>query len=256
MSKPIRLLPILGLIFSSMLISPIAWAKNQVTRLTLVHYAEAPFFTPEGHGIEQGLWQSVFEYLDIEVHFVELPSERAWLALNAGRYDGGQSASREVSRKYPHILQTREPSFQLALTAYAQAPTVSGINYVGWQSLDHYRLGVMLEWPFHPRLEKVNQKNIMRAKTGRQLFRLLTSGRIDIALLESWTGQYLLKNYPQSTDIQALKPPLAVRPVYLCLHRRHADLIPRIEAMLKQMKQTGEHRTLLASGLQSFGLKP
>jgi polar amino acid transport system substrate-binding protein len=48
----------------------------------------------------------------------------------------------------------------------------------------------------------------------------------------------------------------ASEPAYLTLHRKHADLVPRIDAALQQMKREGPVERFQEEGMRRLHLRP
>ncbi|NNG00811.1 MAG: transporter substrate-binding domain-containing protein [Desulfobacteraceae bacterium] len=67
---------------------------------------------------------------------------------------------------------------------------------------------------------------------------LLDRGRIDLAVFSRYFGLYVIRQLGLK-GIRVLEPPLAVRPMFLYLHRKHMRLIPLLTAALVAMKTDG-----------------
>ena len=94
-------------------------------------------------------------------------------------------------------------------------------------------------------LTKVNEENL--------LFSLLQAGKIDLAVYDQTQGMAILKRLPNK-NIRVLKPPFAVKPMYPYLHKHHAELVPKLEHALREMKKDGTFQRITQETLHSFSL--
>ncbi len=79
-----------------------------------------------------------------------------------------------------------------------------------------------------------------------QLFQMLAAGRIDLALYTLADGLALVRQLGLS-GIAPLMPALRDVDMFLYLHQRHQNLVPRLAAALREMKTDGSHQRILAS---------
>jgi polar amino acid transport system substrate-binding protein len=83
---------------------------------------------------------------------------------------------------------------------------------------------------------------------------MLKSGRAEYILHERWQAEWQAR--VQGIALTVQEPPLARTPMYIYLHRRHADLVPRVAAELAAMKAEGRDKALMAKVMARAGSGP
>lgn len=77
-----------------------------------------------------------------------------------------------------------------------------------------------------------------------KMMRFLESGRADVALTNTVDGNLILKKLGLSSIVPSDKP-LAVLELYHYIHEKHRGLVPRVDAVIKEMKASGELAALI-----------
>ena len=72
---------------------------------------------------------------------------------------------------------------------------------------------------------------------------MLDKKRVDVIVFSRWYGMYLLQE-KNIKNVHMLDPPLAVREMFIYLHKKHAAHVPGITAALRQLKATGEYERI------------
>ena len=76
---------------------------------------------------------------------------------------------------------------------------------------------------------------------------MLEMGRLDVATLGYLSGLRVLKELQLLDVVHAIEPPLATRKLHLMLHRRHVALVPRLNAILAELKADGTIERIVES---------
>ena len=107
----------------------------------------------------------------------------------------------------------------------------------GWESLRPYRVGLIRGIKF----AENNTIGMNRYLVSRyqSLFQMLDSGRIDVAVAPKINGLISMHKHDHSA-INIMQPALMHFKLFHYLHRKNIDWIPRIEAVLHKMHQSGE----------------
>jgi len=87
-------------------------------------------------------------------------------------------------------------------------------------------------------------RELTRAHDADALFRLLAQGRVDVAVAGGHDVRTLSRRKGLA-ELRALSPPLAVRPMYIYLNKRHARLAPRLAEALRGMRADGSLERIL-----------
>lgn len=207
--------------------------------LTLNTFAGPPLSTPDHAGYYDRILLEAFQRLGVTVTIGHLPAERSLLNANSGIDDGDFVRIPGLEKKYPNLLMVPEKLDDFEFVAFTRHLT---LRTTGWPSLTPYHVGIVRGWKI---LEEnlAGVRELTAAKNQEQLFLLLKNGRIDVAVYARNEGHGLLRRLG-ITDAMALSPPLAVRPMHLYLHKKHASLVAPLAVVLKAMKNDGTYAAI------------
>lgn len=210
-----------------------AFAANQHT-LILNDTNEPPFTSAERTGFLDIILSEIFHRTGLHLKLVKVPAERALMNANAGIEDGDLSRIAGLEKDYPNLVRVPEKLIDWTFVAFTRYDKPAQAN---WDTLEPLTVGHIKGW-------KIFEKNlrpatlITTADNPSQLFAMLGKDRVDVALYERWMGSALVKQMNMG-DVRIVEPPLAVREMFIYLHRRHADKIPAIVAALRAIKREG-----------------
>ena len=94
-----------------------------------------------------------------------------------------------------------------------------------------------------------NARVVNKVDTPEQMFKMLELGRIDLALYTLADGEAYTRTHGLQS-IAALEPALKSVDLYLYLNKKHAALVPKIAATIRDMKADGTYNTILARVLK------
>lgn len=203
-----------------------------------------PLNTEEKTGFLDLIAAEAFSRIGIQLKTVHLPAERGLLDSNAGLEDGEMSRVNGLDRTYKNLIKVPEKIMDWQFTVFSK--TASRIEG-GWSGLKPYSTAFITGW-------KILEQNVppdvvlTKVKNDTQLFMLLKNNRVDMVIYEKWGGMAQLRtqNIP---DARPLNPPLAEREMYIYLHKKHADLVPRLTEALRAMKNDGVYQRIFKETL-------
>lgn len=76
------------------------------------------------------------------------------------------------------------------------------------------------------------------------MMKQLNVGRVDVALTNTIDGLLVLQQLGFG-NIKPIDAPVAVLDLYHYLHQHHNDLVPKVDAAIKAMKENGEMDALI-----------
>lgn len=203
-----------------------------------------PYSTPGGSGLADRIVLEAFRRTGVTIKLVAAPSERSLVNANLGIVDGEYLRIAGIEKMYPNLVMVPESICENEFTAFARDPA---IKLKGWESLGPYSVGFITGWKLlEENVAKV--KSLTKVKDDESLFDLLANGRVDIAIFDRRRGEAYLK-HSRERGVRPLTPPLARRPMYLYLNRKHAALVPILAGALSQMKRDGSIRRIMISAL-------
>jgi polar amino acid transport system substrate-binding protein len=187
-------------------------------------------FYSDKQSLSEKVLEQVYKRLHIEMSIVYFPAARTlWLANN-GTVDGEVARLAGLEKTYPNLLMVKTPITVISPSVYTKKETYFTVQ--GWQSLKPYRVAYLRGVKFIER--NLNGLSIEGegVATTEQAFIMLEHNRVDVVISDANQTANLLPKYP---DIKMLSPAVDSFPAYHYLNKKHADLVPKVEAVLQQM---------------------
>ena len=204
--------------------------------LTFNTTGKSPLNNAQQTGFMDEVSREAFRRIGYKIKTVQLPAERGLRNVNAGIEDGEMSRIAGLNKSYPNLLQVPEKIMDWEFVVFSSVP----INLDnGWSALDNKTVSFLNGWKILER-NVPETANILKVQNAEQLFALLKKNRTDYVLYEKWSGLLIIKNR-QLSDIKLRHPALAKKQMFLYLHKKHKDLIPKLTTALKQMKEDGTY---------------
>ncbi len=206
---------------------------------------EPPLSNADRTGFHDLLTIEAFSRLGIEITIPRLPAERALINADRGIDDGNLPRIAGLDAIYPNLIMVPESIMDYEFVAFSRHVEFST---TGWETLKPYNVAIIIGWKI---LEKnvVGVQSLTKVKNQNQMFSLLKLDRADVVIYEKWQGLQTAKAMG-ITDIHVLQPPLAQRKMFMYLHKKHADLVPKVAAALKQMKVDGTYQRIFDQSLK------
>jgi len=204
----------------------------------------APHSRADGSGFEDRIVAEAFRRIGVGVRLVQLPSERCLQNANQGIDDGNYPRIAGLSSLYPNLVMVSEPMSSFPCAAFTRDP---GLKTPAWADLRGPRVAYVVGW----KLVELNVPEVgtlQRARDQEALFALLDKGRAQVVIADLHTGREIIRRKGYK-GMRALLPPLADPPMFIYLHKRHADLAPKLAEALRQMRRDGTVERLTKAGL-------
>lgn len=185
--------------------------------------------------------QFIYAKLNIKAKIIPLPGSRASFESNKGTLSGEVLRIYSYGEQFPNLIRI-EPEIQ-----YIQ-PTVFSKNenilINGWDSLSKYRIGIIRGFLWMENGVK-NIQEVTRVNTIEQLASMVNLDRIDVFISDKLNGMLILKKMKLDKKIKPLSPPVSEKiKLYHYIHKKHKDLIPKIEKVVQEMTKSGELEAL------------
>lgn len=209
-------------------------APTTAEPLTLNSALGAPLTNERKTGFLDIIATEAFKRNGIQLSLITLPAARGLKSANAGIVDGELTRVVGMEKLYPNLVPVPEMMMYMDFVGFSNNSSIS-IN--GWNTLKPYSVGFMRGW-------KIYEKNIPKgtdvllADDAEQLFTLLERGRVDVVLYTRLMGLEIIRRR-QIVGASQLAPPLAIKEMYMYLHKRHVDLAHEIGTTLAEMKAEG-----------------
>jgi polar amino acid transport system substrate-binding protein len=225
---------------------PDAWARKLVLAATEYppYYGEA---LPNGGPVTE-LTLAALRKAGYEVEVRFLPWVRALRQGQLGQVDGlvgvWHSAEREASFLFSQPVVANR--IVLCKRSDREAPA----RFADFGSLKPYTVGVVRGYADPPGLAAA-QIRTEAVNDDLQNLRKLLAGHIDLVLIDSRVGRYLLnKHLPASAAaVQCLQPAVQEHPQYLVVSRHTPDgrqIVAAFNEQLKALQESGEYAEIAA----------
>ena len=199
--------------------------------------------TPLDRQALHDLSKEAFRRIGVEFKLVSLPSERSLHSANLGEVDGEGLRIAGLGAQYPNLVQVPERYIGISFVAFARDATIRLDQ--GWDSLKPHRVAFINGWKmFESNTAAV--RSVSKVDKPEQMFLMLDSGRIDLALYTRADGVALVRAMGLGA-IAPLAPALKDVDMYLYLHKRHEALALRLAQALREMKADGSYNRILAA---------
>ncbi|MFS2002541.1 hypothetical protein ACEN9F_02850 [Duganella sp. CT11-25] len=188
------------------------------------------------------IYTEAFRQLGVALEIRYLPAARAGAEAIAGKVDGELARSVEYEATQSTMLRLTEPTLFVATAAYARrrdirlAPGWEGLRGTTYRT--EYRFGYSItERKLMAVLPAAHLTAVQTSETG---LRKLVLGRTDLYIDTAEAIEPLLAT-PEFRDAGIRQASVLQRgPLYAYLNKKHAHLAPRLAAILKKMRESGQ----------------
>ena len=219
--------------------------EGKAATLNLVSLVESPIQL-----IGEKVSEEVFSRLDIDIEIESLPAKRARYYVSTGEKDGEVLRVFNYGVNNPNVLRVPTPYYELKTSAFVLKD--SGIKINDKNDINKYRL-IVQRGHVHSAMavKDVPENNVIVMDSEQQIFSFLGLGRADIAILTSTDGQAALASLGIK-DVIELDIVLALHPVHIYLHKRHKNLVPKIDEAIRTMKESGQLEKIITKSKRTL----
>ena len=198
--------------------------------------------------------EEAYGRLGIEIEVEYLNGKLALARADSGLYDGDVQRIDGIARRFPNLIQVQIPVNYLEGVAFTNR---SDADVSGWHSLRDYQVGIVKGILFAE--EGTQGMEVSRAASYEQLVGLLMQNRIDLAIMPRVNGLVAIQVPKEVSEnrsgIHGSGAVLETLFLYNYLNARHANLVPRVEHVLKKMLLDGTTKRIrhqVYSGMLNF----
>ena len=186
------------------------------------------------------IYTEAFSRLGMEFECILYPSKRASMMADVGEVDGEPARASHYTTDHPNLIKLGEPVVSVNFSAFATDFT---IRLDGWESLRETRHRVEYMRGIKTCEEElsdvVKPDKLSVVNEFRQGLKKLAAVRIDIFVhLEPDVMATLRTEEFKDMKIQKVGV-MEQQIAYPYLHKDHQDLVPKLEAVLKEMREEG-----------------
>lgn len=230
-------------IFSVLFATPLYAGQT----LVLSTADSSPLSTKEQDGFSDLVIREAFKRLGVDIQIVPLSSARSLSNADQSIDDGNFLRIQGVEKKFPHLVRVPEKIVDVKFVVFSKQ---KNLKTSGWKSLEPFHVGYIRGWQIaEDMIKNVRQTTVVENRTS--LFKVLENDRIDLAFAELYGGYYQIHTL-KLQDVTMSQPPLASREMFLYLNKKHEKLVPKLAAVLKEMKQDGSYDAIFKQALAPY----
>lgn len=187
---------------------------------------------------------------DISINFEALPAERSLNLSDRGINDGECCRiPAAVKQHYKNLIPINESFMSVRFSAFEKQHLTTIKSFA---DMKPYTVGTVKGWKLAvKKLEEFKPAETHIVTTPEQLFKMLDQGRIDYGVMGYLSGLKSISNL-KLKNIKAISPPLAEKPLYLMLHKKHKNLIPIFNSVIAGMNNDGTIKRLYSELLETL----
>jgi len=222
----------------AMILLPIAGLSTQGLQNEIVL---ADSGDPLLNGVAQEVGTRAFSKHNIKFRLRTYPKARALATANSGIVDGDAYRVYDLQKvtggKFPNLIRVDAPYISIYWTAFVGDKN-KDIKITNWKDLANYRVaGIRGNKKMEARInEFLPKENRVIVNGYENAFKMLLRDRVDVVVGKPTVGVSYLKKHKNLHMIGEFE----AQDIYMYLHKKHKQLIPKIEFELREMKKTGE----------------
>lgn len=205
------------------------------------------FGRPKAHPITQELirvYSEALNRLNIHFSYLDVPNKRACEYVNSGRVDGDLGRVYNFNDTYTNTVRVEESNNSVIFAAYSNQ---QGLSVDGWQSLGEERHKIECRRGEMICIENVSKfvplDQLTQVDKLDQAVRKLFLGRTDIFI----QSEPVMTSYLGSDEFLTISRGKKIYKIgimgkitgHAFLHKKHADLAPKLSKILSEMKAEG-----------------
>lgn len=184
--------------------------------------------------ISKRVLKVAYTRLGIKMHAVNLPAERAIFGANEGEVDGELYRIKNIHLKYKNLLMVPIP---IGVMEGIAITTQKDLPIDKWESLSKYRTCIRNGVKFAE--AGTREFDVISVNSNKQLFNMLDKNRCDVIIIARLTSIPLVLNFIKKENNQTYQSTLQEYPLFHYLHKKNADLLPKLVKVLEEMEEEG-----------------
>lgn len=190
--------------------------------------------------------KAAYAKLGVEVRIHAMPAQRALQDAVHGVVDGDVGRMVGLEKTFPSLVPVTVPVNSIDAVVFTCSPDV---DIRSKADLARYRVGVRRGIRFAEKLTQGTPRTM--CNSWNEAFDLLFIGRVD-AVIASTRLMHEQRKRDATGCLRMLDPPLIHHSVLHYLNKRNKHLVPRIEAVLREMDATGESAAIRQQAINTF----
>lgn len=187
----------------------------------------------------------LYRRVGITPNFVVLPSERGLRLVDSGEVDAEAARVLTIGLQYSHMLKVPTPMMTMHVSYYCLKQAVCATFSEKTIFAIPKGSDVLIQFCDTHRL------NCLRINNDESGFKSLNAGVADVFLAPDWIARVVMCNSVQRQFFYRKEPRLS-QSVYHYVHKKHENLIPRLDAAMQGIVNEGVVARFSEFGLNSY----
>lgn len=184
----------------------------------------------------------IYDKLDIPINITPLPGKRAEQDVKSGLKDGEIMRIWSYGEGNDSVIRVPTSYYYLLTTAFVRKGSIIDIKQ--HSDLAKHRLA-KVRGVKHTNDITRGMPTVMDFNSSLQMLSFVSAKRADIALTNYLDGMLTIYKHKLSDKLVPLEGNLARLELYHYVHVKHAELVPRIDNVIRTMKASGELENLV-----------
>ncbi len=196
--------------------------------------------------ISEQVIREAYRRLGFDIEVVAMPARRALEVSNDGEVDGELHRIYGLDKRWKNLVRVPNKVNVLEATVFTKRVK---FDVAGWNSIKPYVVGVRRGIQFSNRNTDGMSRQIVNSI--QSLFDILKFDRVEVVVTSLVNGLSELKEAKLSM-IRPLSPSIEIYPLYHYLHKKHLSLVPKVNAVLEDMKNEGLIERIRQQGITNL----
>lgn len=196
------------------------------------------FSTIEGSPLAQiagVVMARAYERLGIPIEIYYTSGKRALIVSSGGHVDGELVRIGVVKERFPALKQVPVPNLEAKGLVFVRE---EDRDRIADSNLSKVRVGY-LEGVVQAAKFTIGFENVWQGQSASELFQLLSTGKLDAVVSDRFDGPLTIAKLGL-LNVVPLGPPFQVEPMFHYIHEKNSHLIPKVAAVLLEMRNSGE----------------
>ncbi len=183
------------------------------------------------HQLVRNKTSQVYKKAGLQAEFTPMPLNRSLISADEGLVDGDAGRVPSIEESYSNLRRVNVKLMDLKGAVYTSHPDITKYHD---QLLKSTRIGYVLGVRWAEKL--LAGIETTTANTYASLFKMLAEGRIDIAFATETSANAALEKM-EKENIKQLHPFIFTAPIYHYVHKKNANIIPKLAAAASELNQ-------------------
>lgn len=183
--------------------------------------------------VNEAVLTEAYRRLGITIRVRNYPAARALIESNSGKVDGELYRMAGISDRFHNLIMVPTPISSIEWMVFTRDQDLK-VN--GWESLASFNVAVE-RGILYVEQKTANMKREL-VNDNLQMMRMLELDRVQLAVDTRLDGASVLRGM-KNHHIRMLEPPLAKIDLHHYVHKKHQALVPKLDAILKQLQREG-----------------